>query len=235
MLKVPAISKTHSFKNYKITLTLQRKGAPISTTEHSKSGQHDRGKQDTRSNRSQSQGQFSRIEEKRSNTSLSAEDKKWATSKDALQGINQSDIDQRKKEKILCWRCGRNNHHTLECFARKDTAGKDLPSAAVKVSATKRKLTEDKPAQPSSKRVKIDAVTTQFSPGPSHQFMELEDSDQDFKRAPSLTHGTKPTDGETMVVAMLKRRNPEASGTNKRMKTEPQSGTRPVVTMMLHH
>ncbi|RAL60098.1 hypothetical protein DID88_000723 [Monilinia fructigena] len=31
------------------------------------------------------------------------------------------------------------------------------------------------------------------------------------------------------------KRNPEASGTNKRMKTEPQSGTRPVVTMMLHH
>ena len=47
----------------------------------------------------------------------------------ALQGINQSSIDKRKESGTQCWRCDRNNHHTLDYFANTSLDGKVLPPA----------------------------------------------------------------------------------------------------------
>jgi len=54
---------------------------------------------------------------------------RWANNKDALQGINQADIDKHRAAKVACWRCGRDNHQTLHCFANKDVDGKEIPAA----------------------------------------------------------------------------------------------------------
>lgn len=101
--------------------------------------------------------------------------KKWASIKEALAGISQGDIDKRKADKAQCWRCGRDNHHTLECFARRDTDGKELPVPA-KTSSLKRKNTED---PQTTKKAKVQAVSAP-APSPSlPEVMEIE-SDSDF-------------------------------------------------------
>ncbi|KAG6121530.1 hypothetical protein E4U12_000956 [Claviceps purpurea] len=78
----------------------------------------------------------------------------WASLKEALAGIVQSAIDQRKADGLQCWRCGRDTHHTLSCFAKIDLEGRSLPAApqrlpettaapsAPRVSALKRHLDE---------------------------------------------------------------------------------------------
>ncbi|KAG6123951.1 hypothetical protein E4U38_008390 [Claviceps purpurea] len=53
----------------------------------------------------------------------------WSSLKEALTGIVQAAIDQRKADGLLCWRCGRDSHHTLACFAKSDVEGRDLPPA----------------------------------------------------------------------------------------------------------
>ncbi|KAG6018525.1 hypothetical protein E4U40_000209 [Claviceps sp. LM458 group G5] len=47
----------------------------------------------------------------------------WASLKEALAGIVQSAIDQRKADGKQCWRCGCDTHHTLSCFAKQDVEG----------------------------------------------------------------------------------------------------------------
>ena len=53
--------------------------------------------------------------------------RRWPSIHAALQGIDQSSIDKRKESRMQCWRCGRNNHHTLDCFANTSLDGKALP------------------------------------------------------------------------------------------------------------
>lgn len=109
----------------------------------------ERSKEDQRENRFHS-GRSSRREKRRSNRSETSQkeevrDKKWTSTKSALQGIDQKDIDQFKAAKATCWRCGRDNHHTLECYAKKDANGKTLPQPPAKVSGTKRKAEDEGP------------------------------------------------------------------------------------------
>lgn len=133
------------------------KGAPTSRPEHSKSGHTPKERRS-----SSDQGPSSRPgKAKVPNKS----DQKWAGNKEALLGIAQEDIDKRKKAKAACWRCGRDNHQTLNCFARKDVDGKDLPQP--KVSALKRKKSDDyddvapetESAPPKQKKARIDGIT----------------------------------------------------------------------------
>jgi hypothetical protein len=70
----------------------------------------------------------------------------WASGSEALAGVPQADIDKAKSEKKDCWRCGRNGHRMLACYARKSSSGSPLPEAPARkdsVSATKRKRTDD--------------------------------------------------------------------------------------------
>ncbi|KAG6040173.1 hypothetical protein E4U39_007310 [Claviceps sp. Clav50 group G5] len=51
----------------------------------------------------------------------------WSSLKEALTGIAQASIDQRKADGLQCWRCGRDTHHTMACFAKLDVEGRELP------------------------------------------------------------------------------------------------------------
>lgn len=68
----------------------------------------------------------------RASKSSSSKGPTWSSKKEALQGIAQANIDKRKKSKVSCLRCGRDSHDTLDCFAKRDVDGKDLPSAPAK-------------------------------------------------------------------------------------------------------
>jgi hypothetical protein len=105
--------------------------------------------------------------------------KRWSNNRDALKGIDQADIDKRKSANKACWRCGRDNHGTLDCFAKKDVNGKDLPPAPERTSAIKRK--NDAEEIPPPKKVRIDAITLPTPPFElGHIIEEPSDSDSDF-------------------------------------------------------
>jgi len=145
------------------------KGAPGSTSERSKPVPPP-----TKEPRSLSgQNQSSR------NSKVDPKSKRWSNNRDALKGIDQADIDKRKSANKACWRCGRDNHDTLDCFARKDVNGKDLPPAPERTSAIKRK--NDAEEIPPPKKVRIDAITLPTPPFElGHIIEEPSDSDSDF-------------------------------------------------------
>ncbi|KAK3684195.1 hypothetical protein B0T22DRAFT_384088 [Podospora appendiculata] len=153
------------------------KGAPASTPERSKSGQHPNPRSEGRSQSGQSSNKDSHSA---GPPKLDPKDKRWSSNKEALKGISSADIDKRKAAKKACWRCGRDNHQTLACFARKDVDGKELPAAPEKTAAVKRKAEDPQPgASPAAKKAKIDAIRTAI-PHPESVFEEIEDSDSDF-------------------------------------------------------
>ena len=81
-------------------------------------------------NKGSPSGQSSRGEDKKAGGSQP----KWNSVREALNGVPQAKIDKRRKAKVSCWRCGRDNHSTLNCFANKDSDGNDI-EAPSKVSA----------------------------------------------------------------------------------------------------
>jgi hypothetical protein len=101
----------------------------------------------------------------------------------------QAEIDQHKADKASCWRCGRNSHHTLECFAKKTSKGTELVTMVAMVSKrTKRQRSsedsedeDDEPTEPVPKRPKKVAAITQTvsepSPEPSTRVWEVKTSD----------------------------------------------------------
>jgi DNA polymerase sigma len=52
-------------------------------------------------------------------TTRSDKERKFQNNRDALSGVPQDERDQHKVDRDLCWQCGRNSHHMLECFAKK--------------------------------------------------------------------------------------------------------------------
>jgi hypothetical protein len=71
----------------------------------------------------------------------------------------QVEIDQHKADKASCWRCGRNSHYILECFAKTTSKGTELTTmvATVLKRAKHQQPSEDsededdKPTKPVSK------------------------------------------------------------------------------------
>lgn len=154
-------------------LSNQGKDMPASRKEHPRSGQSDK---PNRSNPGPNQS--SNASKKEKEKPERNPKKLWPSVSAALRGVDQAKIDERKKKQIACWRCGRDNHSALECFARKDKEGKELP-APPKVAGTKRKLEqEDAPEeQEDNKKTKIDAIHSRITP--EERFEVIEDSDNE--------------------------------------------------------
>jgi hypothetical protein len=50
----------------------------------------------------------------------------FASGKEALQNVPQSEINKHKKDKANCWRCGHSGHKMYECYAKKTVRGTEL-------------------------------------------------------------------------------------------------------------
>jgi hypothetical protein len=53
-------------------------------------------------------------------------EKKYASTKEALKGISEELIQKHKSAGTSCWRCGRSNHYTTECYAKTAENGDSL-------------------------------------------------------------------------------------------------------------
>jgi hypothetical protein len=52
----------------------------------------------------------------------------FASGREALQDVPQSEIDKHKKDKANCWRCGHLGHKMYECYTKKTVRGTELSS-----------------------------------------------------------------------------------------------------------
>lgn len=150
------------------------KDTPTSISERSKSGPPHQSRSQQTSNPSL---RSSKAPSKAPSGRPDPKDIKWATVKEALAGISQDNVDRHKKDGSTCWRCGRNNHHTLACFARKDVSGNDLPAAPPKVAGVKRKAEEKEKENELAppKKVRIDAIGVHIDEDEPPVFEVLDD------------------------------------------------------------
>jgi hypothetical protein len=51
--------------------------------------------------------------------------------KEALKGRSEEMITKHKDAIANCWRCGREGHYTLECYAKKTANGEEILKAMV--------------------------------------------------------------------------------------------------------
>jgi hypothetical protein len=110
----------------------------------------------------------------------------FASGKEALQNVPQSEIDKHKKDKADCWRCGRSGHKMYDCYAKKTVGGTEL-SGGKTASLGKRKRNDeedDKELEKSKgkdKKAKTAAVRQDDDidlPDAQPRIWELEDSDE---------------------------------------------------------
>jgi len=87
----------------------------------------------------------------------------WGSGGNAFKGVPPNEIDSHKNSKANCWRCGRDNHTTQDCYARITVKGTELPEAPKLASSIqgKRKRGEEAeealaPKQAKAVHVKIE-------------------------------------------------------------------------------
>jgi hypothetical protein len=112
----------------------------------------------------------------------------FASGKEALQHVPQSEIDKHKKDKANCWRCRHSGHKMYECYAKKTVGGTELSGGKI-ASLGKRKqddeVDNDKEQEKSKgkdKKAKTAAVHQDEDdidlPDAQPRIWELEDSDE---------------------------------------------------------
>jgi hypothetical protein len=68
----------------------------------------------------------------------------YSSWKDAVVGVNHAEAEEHKAAKAGCWRCGRDGHHSTECYARTTKHGTALPATpGVTAAVGKRQCEED--------------------------------------------------------------------------------------------
>jgi hypothetical protein len=137
-----------------------------------------------------------KVKEKKTERKGSSDKKKsdkpaiFASGREALQDVPQSEIDKHKKDKADCWRCGRSGHKMYECYAKKTVGGTELSNGGNTASLGKRKRDNDdeddkeqeKKTKGKDKKAKTAAVHHNDEdidlPDAQPRIWELEDSDE---------------------------------------------------------
>jgi len=80
----------------------------------------------------------------------------WGSGGNAFKAVPQNEIDPHKNSKANCWRCGRDNHTTQDCYARTTVKGTELPEAPKQASSIqgKKKRGEEAEEAPAPKQAK---------------------------------------------------------------------------------
>jgi hypothetical protein len=107
-------------------------------------------------------------------------EKKYASTKEALKGISEELIQKHKSASPLCWRCGRCNHSTTECYAKTAESGDTLEKPTIS-SQNKRKRNNDDQESKDTKKAKTAAVRAEPEEQQEKWIWEIDtDSEEDF-------------------------------------------------------
>ena len=81
----------------------------------------------------------------------------WSSTKDALKGISQSQIDKFKADGNSCWRCGDDRHMTYHCIRAKDRDGNELPDPPSDARTKIKKADHKKSTAGAKRKAKADS------------------------------------------------------------------------------
>jgi hypothetical protein len=70
-------------------------------------------------------------------------EKKYASTKEALNGISEELIQKYKSASASCWRCGRSNHYTTECYAKTAEHRDSLEKPTISFENTRKRNDDD--------------------------------------------------------------------------------------------
>jgi hypothetical protein len=103
--------------------------------------------------------------------------------KEALAGVSPTEVEAHKAAKAGCYRCGRDNHHSTECYAKTTIGGTPLPAAprtAAAVDNRKRDAQSEGPEElPEAKTARTTAAVSRFD-GEVPMWAQDSDSEGDF-------------------------------------------------------
>jgi hypothetical protein len=85
-------------------------------------------------------------------------EEKFALMKEALDGISELLIQKHKTTGVSCWRCGRNNHYTTECYAKTTEYGENLKKPKVSSQPKRKRNDDDKEEENDKKKAKTAVV-----------------------------------------------------------------------------
>jgi hypothetical protein len=107
-------------------------------------------------------------------------EKKYGSTKEALKGISEELIQKHKSAGASCWRCGRSNHYTIECYAKTAENGDSLEKPTIS-SQNKRKRNDDDEESKDMKKAKMAAVRAEPEEQQEKRIWEMDtDSEEDF-------------------------------------------------------
>jgi hypothetical protein len=104
--------------------------------------------------------------------------------KDALAGLNLEEINGYRAERAGCFRCGRDGHQAVECYARTSRKGTSLPSIPTVAAVSKRgneEVQDSAEILPAAKEVATAAAVQTSSNSEVPLWADdSDDSNQDF-------------------------------------------------------
>jgi hypothetical protein len=108
----------------------------------------------------------------------------FASMKDALAGLNLEEINGYRAERAGCFRCGRDGHQAVECYARTSRKGTSLPSIPTVAAVSKRgneEVQDSAEILPAAKEVATAAAVQTSSNSEVPLWADdSDDSNQDF-------------------------------------------------------
>ena len=106
----------------------------------------------------------------------------YASWKEVLVGVPAADLAAHKAAKASCFRCGRDNHHSTECYARTTTEGSTLPPApgAISAAEVQNRKASDPVEAPPEKAVCATAAAIQHDGEREVPLWQQDSEDEDF-------------------------------------------------------
>jgi hypothetical protein len=88
-------------------------------------------KENKNKNKKENKQDYNKDENKKEVKDKKSKDKRFSSTKEALNGISEELIQKYETANATCWRCGRSNHYTTECYAKIADGGESLEKPTI--------------------------------------------------------------------------------------------------------
>jgi hypothetical protein len=94
-------------------------------------------------NKTENKQDYNKDENKKEVKDKKSKDKRFSSTKEALNGISDELIQKHKAANATCWQCGRSNHYTTECYPKTADGGKSLEKPTVSSQRKRQRSDEE--------------------------------------------------------------------------------------------
>jgi hypothetical protein len=100
--------------------------------------------------------------------------------KEALKGMSEEMISKYKDGKANCWRCRREGHYKLECYAKKTANGEEIVKATVSAAKKWKRDDDDNSSPTTDKKSNIASTCYNFAAQEKRMLEINSDEEEDF-------------------------------------------------------